>query len=899
MFEPRLSAALSAGSTVVTPNKRLARALIAAYDRANRASGLPAWPAARVLPWSAWLETLWGDVLAHGGLPSIARLLRAPQTRRLWQQIIGESDTAFVNAVGAADLAAQAWTISKAWGSGGESWRGWRSDTLTDDDCAAFAGWAERFRGRLRDMRAIDEASLADALATAAADVGAWRHLDVVIAGFLEQTPQQQRLIGALVKQGANIRRSDTLTEEPSHCALASAASPRDEMLLALAWAREEALANPAATIGIAVEDLAARRAEVIALAEDVLCPGLQFPGNENETRPYNVSLGAKLASAPLVAAALDWLEIAGRLLPLARVAVLMRSPYLPDARSQWALRASVELDWLNEGRREVGCGDVAEALERIDTAQAQRLRRALTANRFPREASPKEWVDTWQRWLAAIGWPGDRVLTSIEQQTRDAFDELLANFAATAVVNERMRTADAQHALRDLAQETVFQPESPAVPIQILGLLEATGLPFDRLWIAGLAAERWPRPAQPHPLLPLSWQRDHDVPRSSAARELRFARTTTAMLVRGARHVVVSYAQGVDDDRPPRPSELIAELGPSAFVLQFSDTRGAQYARQIQAVRPILETISDRRAPIIAEGTRIRGGAHFFEAQGNCPFQAVALHRLDADRWPDLPVGLTAIERGTLVHAAFAAFWGDVRDSATLTALSEGALTERIAAATETARRAVTGERWRWIPPAIAAGETSRIAALMREWIDRYERRRPPFAVEANEFKVELALAGIALRLRIDRVDRTDDGAVIIDYKTGLTLAPKFWFDPRPRSPQIGLYAWARRQTAPESPARAVAYAQLRSGELKVNGVAADSVIWPALTAVENTAALSWPQFEAWWETQLRALAEEMRAGVADVAPREGTKTCRTCGLWSLCRVGGVALGGEEARDE
>jgi len=41
------------------------------------------------------------------------------------------------------------------------------------------------------------------------------------------------------------------------------------------------------------------------------------------------------------------------------------------------------------------------------------------------------------------------------------------------------------------------------------------------------------------------------------------------------------------------------------------------------------------------------------------------------------------------------------------------------------------------------------------------------------------------------------------------------------------------------------------------------------------------------------------MRAGVANVAPREGAKTCRSCGLWALCRVGGVALGSEEARDE
>src|SRR5689334_16917178 len=296
MFEPRLVAALAAGSTVVTPNKRLARALIAAYDRAHRARGLAAWPAARVLPWSAWLETLWGDVLAHGALPSITRLLRTAQARRLWQQIVGASDVVFVNTMGAADLAAQAWTISKAWGGGGESWRGWRNDTLVDDDCAVYAGWAERFHGALRDMRAVDDASLADALAGAAEAVSAWRHLEVIIAGFLEPTPQQQRLIDALAKQGARIDRSDTVTDAPSRCALASAASPRDEMLVALAWAREQALANAEGTIGVAIEDLAARRAEVIELAEDVLCPALQFPGYEGETRPYNVSLGAPLA---------------------------------------------------------------------------------------------------------------------------------------------------------------------------------------------------------------------------------------------------------------------------------------------------------------------------------------------------------------------------------------------------------------------------------------------------------------------------------------------------------------------------------------------------------------------------------------------------------------------------
>src|SRR5438105_11290787 len=186
-------------------------------------------------------------------------------------------------------------------------------------------------------------------------------------------------------------------------------------------------------------------------------------------------------------------------------------------------------------GWREVSYGDVMLALDGVDRALGERLRRAFAAHRLPNEASPKAWVDLWRGWLAAIGWPGDRPLTSAEQQTRSAFDELLVNFAAMSVVDERMRIFDALSALRDLSDDTVFQPESSSVPIQIVGLLEAAGLPFDRLWIAGLAGDRWPRAPQPHPLLPLAWQRGHDVPRSIAALEPCFARRATTVRMRGA----------------------------------------------------------------------------------------------------------------------------------------------------------------------------------------------------------------------------------------------------------------------------------------------------------------------------------------------------------------------------
>jgi hypothetical protein len=203
-------------------------------------------------------------------------------------------------------------------------------------------------------------------------------------------------------------------------------------------------------------------------------------------------------------------------------------------------------------------------------------------------------------------------------------------------------------------------------------------------------------------------------------------------------------------------------------------------------------------------------------------------------------------------------------------------------------------------VPAVIAAGEASRIAALLHQWIDAYERTRPPFAVEATEVRAEVTLAGVSFRLRIDRVDRVSDGAAIIDYKTGLTPAPKAWFDPRPRSPQLGLYALARRQAAPQSRTCAVAYAQLQPGGLKLNGIAADVASWPALRQIDTTKVVgSWPALEAWWDEHLGALAGELRSGVADVAPRDGPKTCRICGLGPLCRIGGVSLDVEDAGDE
>ena len=110
--------------------------------------------------------------------------------------------------------------------------------------------------------------------AHASAHLPALRGASVVLAGFAELTPQQERLRSALAAAGVDIVRLDTLPEpSAAACRVRRASHRDDEIARALAWARARALAEPAATIAIAVADLASRREEIRARADDLLCP--------------------------------------------------------------------------------------------------------------------------------------------------------------------------------------------------------------------------------------------------------------------------------------------------------------------------------------------------------------------------------------------------------------------------------------------------------------------------------------------------------------------------------------------------------------------------------------------------------------------------------------------------
>ena len=94
----------------------------------------------------------------------------------------------------------------------------------------------------------------------------------------------------------------------------------------------------------------------------------------------------------------------------------------------------------------------------------------------------------------------------------------------------------------------TVFQPEMEGAVVQVLGPLEAAGLEFDRLWIAGLSASQWPPAGRPTPLISRRLQRHYGLPDAEPDDTATYAQRVIGRLLASAPSCICSYPSRTGD---------------------------------------------------------------------------------------------------------------------------------------------------------------------------------------------------------------------------------------------------------------------------------------------------------------------------------------------------------------
>ncbi len=870
----------AAGNVVVTAGRRLARALRSQYALRARARGRELWPTPAILPWEAWIESLWEAAL-YAGVMLPARL-DEDQELLVWQRVLEEAPQAgeLLDLPATAEAARDSWNLMHAWRVDRRA-----LEAQAGEDTRAFLEWALRFERRSESEGWLEAARRPDYLAER---LHALRlPAAVTLAGFDEFTPQQKRFLGACQSAGVEIENLEPPAAPPGRAVRVAFPDRAQEWEAAARWARGLIERGEARTVGVVVPDLERVRGPLEGIFTRILEPEALLPAATPRRRCFNITAAPPLASAPVVRAALLALELDRARNPIARAGALLRSPFLAGAEAERGARA------LLEGQlREWGVWEVSVLDLRRWCREARRpcplLRRALRAwsqldCSLPERQRPGAWSRDFSRLLQKLGWPGERALSSEEHQAAAAFNELLERLARLDTVADGISRGDALGLLRRMAARTPHQPESEPAPVQVLGVLEAAGLRFDALWIAGLDDETWPRPSRPDSFLPLALQRALGLPHASPERELEFARRATRRLLASAARIVASRPL-CEEDRPLGPSPLIREL-PEVRAEDLGLAEGPDYIR-IQAAARRSESFQDPCGPALGPDAWSRGGSRVFQYQALCPFRAFAELRLGA-KAPEFPEpGLPPQDRGLAVHAALEHFWGEVGTRQRLCELSEQELAETLERAARAALERLEGRRGK-LPGGFAELERRRLARLLRDWLE-LERERPPFRVLRREWERRIELAGIRADLKIDRVDQLADGReLILDYKTG-RCSVKNWEGERPEDPQLPLYA-----VTYEGMPVGVAFARLKKGNLGFSGLADGCEPAPGIASGDLAARL------AEWRATLERLAARFREGRAEVDPKKGDETCRTCRLWPLCRVHQAELSASEGEEE
>jgi probable DNA repair protein len=889
-----IDAWLRGGGLVVTASDRAARAIAAAYHRARRADGVKAWPAPDVQAWHSYVRNEWDRRALDGCL-----VLNPAQEQALWAGIVetekGSTPAALLEGP-RQRLAAMAREAHERLATYAPRYLRAAARSGWEQDAEAFSGWLAAFDEGCGSSNLLSANCLPLKLNVLLENENRSRR-PLLLAGFDRILAVQRAVFDAWGHWHEAV-----LPAPATQTSFYGAEDPQAELAACAQWCAGRLDANPSARLLVITQDASQRRGEIerafLKCTGSASAPLFEFslgvPLSEIAlTRGAHLLL--RWLTSPLAEHELDWLISTGQTAAGPGESRALQA-YMRELRSrgmertEWTLSAFLSQPPAAKLLPEAWVRRMIEAQQKLD------LRRN-------RPESPLQWAELVPQLLEAAGWPGDRPLSSAEFQAFSRWQQALDTCGSLGFDGRRIGWQDFVSLLRRTLDETLYAPESRDAPIQIAGPAESAGLTADAIWFLGADASAWPSGGATHPLLPLAVQREAGMPHATAQLDWDLADAITHRMLASAPVACFSYARQTAgaEARPSRivrqlagepsslPAELIAQPHPAARTVEFADFS---------------------RIPLPGGAAKVAGGAGVLTAQSQCPFKAFATARLSAQGWEPAEAGLTAAQRGRLLHAVLHATWAGQPD---------GLRSHHDLQNVTDLRFFVAGHVRRVLREEIPAGlrermprrylelEELRLVELVTTWLE-FEATRQEFAVDATEVESAAHIAGLTLDVRLDRVDRLNDGSLlVVDYKTG-NVSPSAWDPPRPDDVQLPLYAGFALD--PEDVLGGLVYAKVRSGDICFAGRVGDARR-TLLGSLGGTSSLVKLPFGAEqlldWRECIDQLARDFVAGRAEVDPKEYPKTCERCGLQTLCRIeenadrldGDEELEGEEVADD
>lgn len=931
---------LTKGQLLLTPNQRLASRIASSYSihctRSGQASVINS---ANVNSINSWIDNCWQQLLIAANSEVLEfTTLSAAQEQVLWESIVQNSvyGTALLRPT------ATAMQVSSAYRSLIEWDQDINSTTIQqllskDEDSSALLEWINCFELRCANKHWMPSVKRIQLIINAFNAGDLEKMGSIFTVAFESIAPLYRRLLEVAGKQ-----KNLEFGKKASSVVVTPCESPQQELLAAAVWAKQVLRNNENATIGIVIPDLAQQRQVVQRTLQEVfetsfshLPDDISIPTTKptattsvlttsNATTrnnlPFNMSAGYPLIEAPVISAALDCLTLQ---LPSADIETLeatIQSPfYGQESDDDFVLdfECRAQLIQLIRSERKFSLSSArfrqlaAKAMKNVFSSVAEdqsqqwsfseKLQLQANYSRSVSISNPRsllDWSDVFQALLtdSGLGWPGKRILDSIEYQQVSQWSSVIEELSSLDLIlttNDNLLSfGEAISQLRAVLSRRVFQPQTIDSPLQVLGTLEAAGLKFTHLWLHSMADHQWPQSPSPNPLLPNSLQRQESMPHSSAERELLFARNVSDQFLHGSENIVISFGRS-SDDKKCNISPIFADY-PIVELEQLLGTslvsRVPNYElRRRHFESASVQTIPLDKAPVLRNDEKVKGGSGLFANQSACPFKAFVTNRLGIKSLENPEIGLNAAQRGSLLHRSLELTWDKLKSRQKLLLLTDVEL-KQLCQDTSTyavneyslnSNQNTFGKRFQSL-------EISRLKQLLIAWLT-VEKERSDFFVEALEQRKTFRFEQLELETRIDRIDRlSDNSLLVIDYKTGATNINRWWGQ-RPDEPQLPLYSMLIEADEKET-VGGIAFAQLRAEKIAFSGVGDENlpeekIKWQGKIQ-SDSGVVDWENMKTHWSKVLTALAEDFIHGVVDIDPKNPPTSCQYCQFPAICRI-------------
>lgn len=664
--------------------------------------------------------------------------------------------------------------------------------------------------------------------------------------GWQAMPPLHHKLINAATRN--TIIETEDCVHSPETNLLVKAEDEADELRAATLWAAKQAKENPTSRVAIVIPSLDDRVIEIERLISEANREVNQGTSNQ---ATVNFSAGHPLNTTPIVAAALNIIDLLGSNKSMESVLELINNPFNALSHLSISKKASLELDLRKTRAFECPLSLLVKHIPEDETTEGFKALFKRQNQMITVQQSFSAWCDSFVEILNLVKWgPGGISLSSMEYQQVTIFGGALEEFSALDSLGITVGYKKAFRHLKEILSKTIFHAETVDGQIQVLGLLEAVGLHFDFAWVTSMESKKFPSQTSINELLPATFQRNKEFPFALPERELMVANKMLDTLKSATKDTLIFSYPLKNKDEEIIPSPLLSSLKTKTTAEIINQTEMPYWFVQ----ENLSELIVDEGSEFNPDLENISTGATLLKNQSACPFNAFAIHRLKAEALQEPSIGLLPMERGTLLHDVMESLLGEIKDSTTLHAYSDGQLRNITSVCIAKHIKAWRDKHPAFAGPTFRELEQARLEKLVGEWLE-IEKARGEFTVKSLEQKRSVKLGGLSLSMIIDRVDVVGGDELVIDYKSGV-VHPSHWKGERPKDPQLPLYVIAG---SPE--VTGCAFAQIKGGDLKFVGLSEHSKAIDEKSGVED-----WPLQVDQWKESLAGLAIEFANGGASM---------------------------------